>query len=109
MRCKKKMDSIIARGLTFYGCHGVLSEEKNNPQPFKVDLELFLDLLEAGNRDDLQYTIDYAQVFSIVKKIVENEHFELIETLAEQIAAKLLASFAIAAVEIVVSKPHAPV
>jgi len=64
------MDSIIARGLTFMACHGVEAQEKTIPQPFKVDLEMFLDLENAGKTDDLQNTVNYDQAFHLLEQVV---------------------------------------
>jgi dihydroneopterin aldolase len=103
------MDKIIGRGLRFFGCHGVLEEEKVTPQPFEVDFELYLDLSAAGQRDDLSLTISYAEVFHTVQKIVEEEHYQLIEALAERLAQELLKKFPVQEVKITVYKPQAPV
>jgi len=104
------MDSIIARGLTFRGCHGVEEREKHNPQTFKVDLEMFLDLQTAGATDDLKNTINYDQVFHLVEKIVTEESYDLIEALADHIARTLLLQFPqMNSLEVTVYKPEAPV
>lgn len=103
------MDKILARGMTFKGCHGVLAKEKSDPQPFSIDLEMYLDLRAAGQQDDLSLTVDYAQVFEQIRKIVEGESFNLIEALAENIAASLLYRFRLAGVKVTVYKPQAPV
>jgi dihydroneopterin aldolase len=104
------MDSIIARGLTFQGCHGVEAHEKITPQTFIVDLEMFLDLEKAGKNDDLQYRVNYEQVFHLVEKIVVHESYNLIETLADRIAGTLLSAFSqIKGIEVTVYKPDAPV
>jgi dihydroneopterin aldolase len=104
------MDSIIARGMTFQGCHGVMGQEKINPQTFKVDLEMFLDLQTAGKNDDLQSTINYDQVFHLVEIIVTEESYALIEALAEQIAQALLFAFPLMdSLDVTVYKPEAPV
>jgi dihydroneopterin aldolase len=104
------MDSIIARGLSFQGCHGVEEQEKIRPQTFKVDLELFLDLKTAGKTDDIQNTINYGQVFKLVKQIVEGESYVLIEALADRIAGVLLFSFPqLHSLELTIYKPEAPV
>ena len=104
------MDSIIARGLTFQACHGVEAQEKITPQTFKVDLEMFLDLENAGQTDDLQNTVNYDQVFHLVEKIVTEQSYNLIEALAEEIARTLLSAFPILqSVEVTVYKPEAPV
>lgn len=103
------MDKIMARRLRFYGCHGVLEEEKIRPQPFEVDLDMYLDLSAAGQSDDLLQTVSYDQVFHLVRHIVEKEHYNLIEALAERLAGAILADFPIREVEVTVCKPEAPV
>jgi dihydroneopterin aldolase len=103
------MDSIIARGLTFKACHGMLDQEKTNPQLFQVDLELFLNLQAAGQQDDLSLTVDYDQVYQLVQAMVEGPSCNLIEALADKIAQALLNKFPLQAVEITVYKPEAPV
>ncbi len=104
------MDKIIARGLEFKGCHGVYTKEKLSPQSFRVDLELYLDLRPAAEKDDLNLTLDYGKAFALVKDIVEKQSYNLIETLAEKIAADLLETFGhLQAVEVQVVKPEAPV
>ncbi|MEN6327360.1 MAG: dihydroneopterin aldolase [Syntrophomonas sp.] len=103
------MDKIMARGLKFKGCHGVLEIEQHTPQEFVIDLELDLDLAPAGLKDELELTVDYDQVFHTVRKIVENKSYKLIETLAENIARAILENFAVSAVEVTVYKPNAPV
>ncbi len=103
------MDRIMGRGLRFYGCHGVLEEEQIKPQPFEVDFDLYLDLSGAGQSDDLQQTVNYDEVFQAVQQVVENEHYQLLEALAERLARVLLTKFTIEAVELTVYKPQAPV
>ncbi|MDD2585698.1 MAG: dihydroneopterin aldolase [Syntrophomonadaceae bacterium] len=103
------MDKITAKGLKFKGCHGVLTQEKTTPQEFIVDLGMFLDLRAAGLKDDLKLTVNYDEVFHQVENIVEKETYNLIEALAEKIAAELLARFPLQAVEVTVYKPDAPV
>jgi dihydroneopterin aldolase len=104
------MDKIIARGLTFQACHGVAAQEKTTPQTFRVDLELGLDLLAAGITDDLASTVNYDRVYHWVEEIVTQRSYNLIEALAEEIAATLLARFArLQTVQVTVYKPEAPV
>lgn len=103
------MDKIIARGLSFKGTHGVLATEKTTPQPFLVDLIMYRDLSLAGRTDDLNQTVSYDDVFHVVRRIVEEESFALIERLAEVIADQILGRFALEAVAVTVYKPQAPV
>ena len=87
-------DRISLINMRFDGRHGVLEEEQVEPQPFEVDVELSLDLSPAGVSDDLSQTVDYREVFEIVRETIEGPSRKLIESLAETIAARLLADFA---------------
>ena len=103
-------DRIELRGMRFEGRHGVLPQESAEAQPFDVDVVLELGLAAAGTTDDLARTIDYGDVFRRARAVVEQgPHVALIETLAERIAADVLAAHpAIDAVTVRVRKPRAP-
>jgi len=83
-------DSISLVNMRFRGRHGALEEELEQPQPFEVDVELYLDLRAAGRSDELSETIDYRGVFEISRNVVEGPSCSLIEALAERIAAGVL-------------------
>ncbi|AZR73419.1 dihydroneopterin aldolase [Anoxybacter fermentans] len=104
------MDKIILNNLAFYGYHGALTEENIIGQKFFIDLELYCDVKVAGETDDLSYSVNYAQVYEIVKKICEGDPYKLIEALAENIAKKILKEFPVVKeVMVRVKKPEAPV
>lgn len=105
----KKMDKILFHEMEFYGYHGVYPEENRIGQRFRVDLELKTDLSVAGKSDDLSDTINYADVYETVKAMVEGERYQLVEALAERIAAKLLSRFSLDAVLVRVTKPDPPI
>ena len=84
-------DRIELRAMRFSGRHGVLPSEAREAQPFEVDVVLELDLGPAAATDDLARTVDYGQVFAIARDVVEGPHVDLVETLAERIAAIVLA------------------
>jgi len=102
-------DTIQVHNMQFYGRHGVNPEEKVLGQRFEVDVELDLDTRPAGLSDDLTKTINYAHVYRLVKRLVEEECFDLIEALAETIATHLGREFGPDAVRVCVRKPHAPI
>ena len=56
------MDRIKIGGITCQARLGTTRHERTNPQPIVVDLCLYLDLEEAGVRDELSATIDYVAV-----------------------------------------------
>lgn len=104
------MDKILFNQLQFYGYHGVYSEENKLGQRFYVDLVLHLDLSQAGKSDNINDTVDYADIYKMVKNIVENECHRLIETLAERIAYTILASFGkVEEVVVRITKPDPPI
>ena len=102
-------DLVRLHNMQFYGRHGVNPEEQTLGQRFEVDVELRLDTRPAARQDDLRLTINYAQVYKAVKRIVEEECFALIETLAETIATQVGQHFAPDSVRVCVRKPHAPI
>ncbi len=103
------MDQIIARKITAYGQHGVLQIEKSRAQRFEVDLIIHKDLALAAKNDELEYSVDYSQIFYRVREIIENRSFNLIETLASHIADMILREYPVEKVEVTVYKPEAPV
>lgn len=95
--------------MQFFGYHGVFPEENRLGQRFLVDVELSLDLSEAGKSDDLSHTINYAELYERVKQIVEGRTFRLIEALADSIASDLLHQYTnVNDVTVRVIKPHPP-
>ena len=102
-------DQISLTGVRARGFHGVLAEEKRDGQEFVVDVILHLDLQPAGTRDDLELTVNYAEVGADVVARIEGPSLDLIESLAEQIAGDALGRPGVHAVEVTVHKPSAPV
>mgnify|MGYP001199826590 CR=1 FL=1 len=89
----KHMDKIYLNEMEFYGYHGALPEENRLGQRFIVDLMVELDLSKAGKTDDLSETVNYADLYSLCKEIVEGKSYSLIEAVAEQIANNILTHF----------------
>lgn len=103
------MDSISLTGLEVVAKHGVYAAEKIHSQKFIFDINLALDFLAAVQNDDLAQTVNYAQVAQLVSELVENNSFNLIETLAYRIGKAILVEFPmVAVVQVTVHKPEAP-
>lgn len=103
------MDKIVLSRMEFYGYHGVYPEENQLGQRFYVDVELYLPLQQAGTTDQLEYTVNYAEVYATVKEQVEGRKFQLIEALAESIASEVLQTYtSINEITVRVIKPHPP-
>lgn len=99
-------DKIYLDGLLFYGFHGVSPEEKTRGQRFRVDLELSVDLRKAGESDDLNDTVDYGDVYRLVKSVIEGPKCNLIESLAEEISCRILSDYPVDRIKVKVSKPE---
>ena len=61
------MDKIKLQEMAFYGHHGVDSEENTLGQRFFIDVEMDLDLSGAGESDNIEDSVNYAEVFSLVR------------------------------------------
>jgi 7,8-dihydroneopterin aldolase/epimerase/oxygenase len=102
--------TIHLKKLRFHGRHGVLPEEAALGQPWIIDLDLVVDIAQAAATDDLEQTVNYADVYSLCQDIVVNERFALIETLANHILSSVLAAHPrVRAATVTVHKPHVPI
>jgi 7,8-dihydroneopterin aldolase/epimerase/oxygenase len=84
------MDRILLEGMSFHGRHGVRPAERERPQEFKVDIEVDCDLSEPGRTDRVEDTVDYRRVRAIAKEVIEGESHKLLESLAAQMAQRVL-------------------
>lgn len=104
------MDRIVLDYMEFYGYHGCLPEERRQGQTFFVDLTMHLELRTAGEQDDLGQTVNYADVFTKIRSIVEGDPCRLIEAVAERIASMVLREYPrVQCVDVTVHKPSAPI
>jgi dihydroneopterin aldolase len=98
---------LVLQGLVFHAYHGHCPEEAVLGGRFVVDVEMRLSLAEI--QDDLSRTVDYAQVYEMVRQEVTGQRRRLIETLADQIAERLWQSYPqLEALTVRVHKPQAP-
>jgi len=103
------VDRIRVRGIRALGVHGVLPEEQERPQPFEVDVELLVDVRDAGASDALDDTVDYGAVCEAVNRIVTSEHYQLLERLATRIAEVCMIDPRVQGVVVEVRKMQPPV
>ncbi|HLJ06927.1 MAG TPA: dihydroneopterin aldolase, partial [Acidimicrobiia bacterium] len=100
-------DRVTVRGLRAFGYHGVNEAEKRNGQDFVVDLEAILDLGPAGRGDDLARTVDYSDLTARATAVIAGERYDLIEALAERLAAVVLEYPGVTGAVVRVAKPAA--
>jgi len=84
------VDRILIEGMSFFGHHGVYPAERETGTHFTVDVALELDVSEAGRSDQLEDTLDYRSAYGLVREVLEGDPRQLVETLAQQTAERLL-------------------
>lgn len=103
------MRVINITGLKVFANHGVNQEEKENGQNFYIDAHLYPKNNTLDNSDDIDNTVSYSDVCKFIVKIVAENTWDLIETVAENIAKFVLLEYPkLEAVEVEVCKPEAP-
>ena len=102
-------DRITLRGLRVRGHHGVFDHERRDGQDFVLDLVLDVDLAPAGTSDDLADTVDYGALAEGAAAVVAGPPRQLIEAVAAEVAERVLADARVAAVEVTLHKPQAPI
>ncbi|PVZ13003.1 dihydroneopterin aldolase [Actinomycetospora cinnamomea] len=102
-------DGIALRGLRVRGHHGVFDHERRDGQDFVLDLVLEVDLAAAGASDDLADTVDYGALAETAAAVVAGPPRRLIEAVAAEVADRVLADARVAAVEVTLHKPQAPI
>lgn len=102
-------DRIEVRDLQAFARHGVHEEEARLGQRFSLDLTAYLDARPAGRTDRLAEALDYGALIGVAEAAFAERRL-LIEAAAEAVAMACLAAFPrIAALEVTVRKPGAPV
>lgn len=103
------LDQIRLDGVSATGHHGVLPHERTDGQLFRADVVLHLDTRSAASSDDLAATVSYADVAQDVHDVLAGSPADLVETVAERIAAAVLERPAVHTVDVRVHKPQAPI
>ena len=104
-----ELDEIRLTGLQATAHHGVFEHERRDGQLFVIDLVVRLPLAPAAAGDDLAATVHYGELAEAVVAAVESDPVDLIETVAERVAAVALGFPAAHEVVVTVHKPHAPI
>lgn len=99
------MDVVRLDGIRAMGRHGANPGERECEQPFDIEVVLEVDLSRAEQSDDLADTIDYGALHERLRAIVETTSFSLLERLAGELLATVLADARVAGAEISIAKP----
>lgn len=104
------MYKINIDDLEVYAYHGVLNEEKTLGQKFLISAEMVLNHTSTTYSDDIDQSVNYADVCDLIVRVTQEVQFNLIETLAETLAERILLEYyKIRSIKINVAKPSAPI
>jgi dihydroneopterin aldolase len=87
---KKRIRHVFVRDLELNANIGVYRREKGTLQPVRINLDLTVEETEGEVDDKLENVVDYGAVVEGIKTILAGGHLNLVETLAEKIAAHCL-------------------
>ena len=104
----RQLDQVRLVGISAIGHHGVFEHERREGQTFRADVVAHLDTRRAAATDDLAHTLHYGVLAEQIAGVLSGEPADLIETVAERIAATVLAHAQVVAVDVAVHKPQAP-
>ena len=104
------MDKIKIKKLEVFAYHGVFPEENEKGQKFIISATLFCNTRKAGLADDLEKSIHYGEVSHMMDKFIKENMFQLIETVVERLAEKMLLEIPrLEKVKLELEKPEAPI
>ena len=98
------MDKILISRIDCVASIGVTPEERTIRQRLSIDVEFWTDSASAARTDSLKEAVDYSKVASAVLQVCQSRPFHLIETVADNLATKILADFPILQVRVLVRK-----
>jgi len=101
------MDKIFLNELKVDAIIGIWEWERRIRQTVVIDLEMSADIARAAATDEIADTLNYKAVAKRIQDFVANSDFQLVETLAERIAAIIRDEFSVAWVKVRVNKPGA--
>jgi dihydroneopterin aldolase len=102
-------DDLRLTGLRAFAHHGVFEHERENGQPFIIDVVVHLQPREGPASDDIADTVHYGVLAERIVAAVESDPVDLIETVAERVAAIVLEDERVFLAEVTVHKPEAPI
>ncbi len=101
------MDIVFIRELRADTIIGVYDWERSIRQSVVLDLEMATDNRRAAGSDRIEDALDYAALSDRVLSFIEGSQFQLIETMAEQVAAIVIGEFGVTWLRLRLTKPGA--
>jgi dihydroneopterin aldolase len=101
------VDRIFLRDLRTEAIIGIFDWERKVKQTLSLDLEMPADIRRAARTDRIEDTLNYKAVAKRVLAFVEASEYQLVETLAEQVARTCLREFDLDWIKVTLNKPGA--
>ena len=101
------MDIVFIKQLEVISQIGVYEWEKSVQQKLYFDLEMAFDNKPAAKDDDINLALNYFCVSETVNAFAQNHQFELLETMAERVAALIMRQFSVPWIRLTLHKPGA--
>ncbi len=101
------MDIIYLNDLRIDTVIGIYDWERRITQTVSFDLEMATDIRKAASSDSIEDTLDYKAVAKRLIGFVSESKFQLVETLAEQVASIILNEFHVPWVRVRLNKKGA--
>lgn len=99
------MDKIFIEGLEVFSLIGVYDWERVATQRLLVDVTLYTDLSSAAASDNVNDTLNYADVANCIDVVAKNSEFQLIEALADAMLNAIFKQFPVMKITLKLSKP----
>jgi dihydroneopterin aldolase len=97
---------VIIKDLVFNTSIGIHDFEKEKEQLIKFNIEIDINPLLEAAENDLNSIINYESVINKIKSITQKKHYNLLETLAEDIFSYLFLNANIIKIKLRIEKPE---
>jgi dihydroneopterin aldolase len=98
------MDRLFLRQVAVPAIIGVHPHEQMSQQVLYIDLEIAANIIEAGRKDELSLTVDYAAVYHFLQSYIPTTRYRLLESLAVHLAENLMSQFSLTGLRLTITK-----
>ena len=103
------MGIISLEGLEFFSYHGFYKEERKVGNKYEVNISVEANFDDAGSTDLLQYTINYEELYKVIKAEMEIPS-KLLESIAHKIITRVFVQFpGVDSIEVSIRKFNPPI
>jgi len=101
------MDKVFIKNLEIDAIIGIYDFERTTKQKVVFDIEMWWDVAKAAKSENIDDALNYKTLSDQLKDYVGKSQFQLIETLAEEVASIIIGQYAVESVKLTLHKPDA--